>query len=523
MAEEHAQDRHPIGTPLTVAAGMALVCSLLFHGAELVNISINADEENWMGRPDPTGFLLLGRWGLYLATRILLPDSVFPITSLAIFLIAYSICFILLVKRLDIQSPISVVVASPFFFGFPSLIYALVYSPLSFALGLGILAATAVLYLSQRRTLTKLIFCSLLIAFGVSVYQSIIWYAIVVFVADVAACGMRVEQKNPAHCYQMALWYAAITVLGLILYVLSSFLLLSWYGGHIQVLQGYVNFELLLKNPLKALELTLVEILSIYGGWAPFFITQNLFYRLLTGCLGLILILRIATAPISGARRAGVLLLAIIIVLIPFLQHPTAAGFLPYRSLVGVPAALAILAFFATEGATDRVRHWVLLPLSFLLIIEFSAISNRQYYAGILVNQRDRLMAWEMVSRIKQVVPQQPVYKIAIIGMGPLFDDFAVPVVPSSTLGTSLFQINGGNSDRVAGLLILVSGTNFTAATAPEWEAAYDVALKMPPWPSAGSISQLAGVTVIKLGEPTSEQIQLVCLGRQSEFCSRHR
>ena len=186
-----------------------------------------------------------------------------------------------------------------------------------------------------------------------------------------------------------------------------------------------------------------------------------------------------------------------------------------------MPVAAATITLMATEVAPEWIRRWLLLPLSLLLIIEFSAINNRQYYAGQWRTERDKLVASQIVHQIRALSPAEKTYRIAVVGAGPAFNDVIVPIVPTSSLAWSIFEITGGNPRRIANYLGLVSHAKFHPAVPEQYEKSIIFAAAMPLWPKPGSIALMGDVVVIKFGDPTALQVRHACLSRQSEFCSR--
>src|SRR6478609_5976379 len=80
--------------PVRTAIAMALICSLLFHGSQLLIFGIDPDEEHMLGPVQALGFISQGRWGAYLLFRFLLPESIFPITAPTLFLVFYGAAFV---------------------------------------------------------------------------------------------------------------------------------------------------------------------------------------------------------------------------------------------------------------------------------------------------------------------------------------------------------------------------------------------------------------------------------------------
>ena len=216
-------------------------------------------------------------------------------------------------------------------------------------------------------------------------------------------------------------------------------------------------------------------------------------------------------------------LLLTAIVAAPFVQHPINNGDMPYRTLIALPAAVAVLTLFATEASGPRLRRWIILPIMAIVMIQFSAINNKQYYAGHWALERDKVLGTQILSRIEELVPKESTYTLAVVGQGPAKRDALIPKVPSSTLGASFFRWDSGSRGRVAAFLNFLSNATFNPATDDQMEKAFEAAGGMPSWPEPGSIARADGVVLIKLSEPTAGQLQLLCKHRQSEFCAKHR
>ena len=514
-----------IATPVFIAASMALICAFLFHGAELFNFSINADEEHVLGRIPGAIYALTGRWGVYLASLFVLPEQIFPITSLAICLSTFAASFALLVNKFQIRTWQSVVVAAPFFFGFPTLLYIFAYNNNSYALGLGILSSTIALYITDKRSLASFLAGSLLIGFGISCYQAVLWFTMIIYSTDLLFWS--IQEGRHRSVIRTIVWYITVLLGGMVVYLVVWTLFLWWFESPVVYVDSYLHLQALVDSPLTIVSRTMSQVKQIYFGSSPVFMGQNLYYRLL-----MIAFTGIVAWYGFRTKRIWIIALLLSMLFVPFLQYPTSLGYMPFRTLVGVPVATAVMALFATEVAPDWIRRWVLLPLALLLIIEFSAINNRQYYAGMWGTERDKLLASEIVLRIQELAPGQKSFRIAVVGMGPHYDDVVVPAVPTSTLGASLFSITGGNVNRITSFLRFVSPANFmpinpfvpdsklTPGYQEQCERILVFAAKMPPWPVHGSIAQMGDAFVIKFSEPTPRQIQMACRGRQSQFCT---
>jgi hypothetical protein len=506
---------------LAVAIGVAIFCCLFFHGYEVFQYNLSIDEELMLTKVNLLNYVRLGRWGSFFFSWLRAP---LPVTPMLGGLAFYSAAFVLLMRRLGIQHWQSISVAAVFFFGFPTLLYAFAFSNLTLSLGVGTLVSVLVVYVASIRTPARFLLAAFGVAFVTAIYQTLLFFLMVVVLADLAKTFFDKENISWRDCARLGLWYAGILIFGLLIYGLIYFGLLTYFQQQVDYLPSYLAPEKIFAHPIVIAKISLQQIWKVYSGTSPMFVGYKQPYRL--AALLLVVILAIATiASFLKKPWLGIVSAALLIGIAaaPFLQHPLNGGEMPYRTLVAVPAAAAVLGLFATEAAPEPLRRWVLLPLMVLVAFQFSAINNKQYYAGHWALERDKVLGIQIISRIQEMFPEETAYTIAVVGKGPLKYDALIPNVPSSTLGTSFFWWDEGNDSRIAAFLNFLSSAKFTVADPDQVERAYQTSATMPSWPDRGSIARVDGVVLIKLSPPTKEQVKRLCGGRTSQFCAKYQ
>lgn len=516
--------RQQIAVEPIVAAAivMAVFCSLLFHGYEIFQYTLSIDEELMLGKSDPLRYIRRGRWGASVFSWLRTP---LPVTHMMTGLVLYGAAFVLLMLRLQVRNWESVIVAAGLFFGFPVLLYAFAFSNLAPIVGLGALLSVCALYVASERNWPRFLLAALLVAFVTAIYQSLLYFLLVIFIADLARQLWLAGPFDWRTEWRRISWYGGVVLSGLLLYALISWILLKVSGQQLEYLPAYVQPDLLEAHTVAILKRTLEHVWRLYSGAASTFVGFYRPYRVLAVIILAILIWTIAVQ--WRKTKLGALLWALLLASIaaaPFVQHPINNGDMPYRTLMAVPVAAAVLALFATEAAGPLIRRWIILPVMALVMIQFSAINNKQYYAAHWALERDKVFGAQILSRIGELFPRDDIFTVAVVGQGPTKKDALIPKVPSSTLGASFFRWDGGSRGRVAAFLDILSNKDFRSATDEQMEKAFDAATSMPSWPEQGSIARLAdGVVLIKLSEPTKRQLHILCNHRESEFCARHR
>jgi hypothetical protein len=503
---------------MLAAAVMAVAAVLFFHGYEIFNFTLSIDEELNLAGEDIYINIQQGRWGQALRILLLMPDTTAPIVSLGTGFALYSAAFVLLARQLNIRHWGSLAVAAPLFFGFPTLIQSIAFADLALALGIGALASVVALMLADTLRPLAIVAAVLLVAFAVSLYQSLLFFAGIVFLASFAR-GLWSAMRINRDLLLRAAAYAVTILAGLALYAIVNTLLLKALNLQLLYVTQFANPDLL---GAVSVAKALLEATSLYLGTAPPFLDLSFYYRIFIALCGFILILGIVAA-LRVSIVIGILIALILAAILcaPFLQHPLGGGHMPYRTLMAVPAAIGIIALIAAEISPDRLRNWILVPLAALVAIQFSWISNRQYYAGHWALERDSTIASEIVTRIQAVQPGSPNYVVAIIGMLPQARSPLATAVPYSTVGASFFEWDGGNAARINGLLNLLSDAKFHVAPPDLYLQAFDAAAAMPVWPTEGSIAKMGDVVVVKLSDPSAAQLVRFCQGLTIGICAK--
>ena len=188
---------------------------------------------------------------------------------------------------------------------------------------------------------------------------------------------------------------------GLLLYGLISLVLLKSFGQQLNYVTTFFKPDKFTAQPAVVLQRSLQQAWGLYSGAASTFLGFSFFYRVLS-LLCLAILIWTIVSQWKGTKGGTSLFAGLLagIAVAPFLQHPLNHGNMPLRALVGLPAAVAILALFAVEASPQRLRRYVILPLAGLVILEFSAINNKLYHAGHWALERDKVLGTQIISRI---------------------------------------------------------------------------------------------------------------------------
>ena len=142
-----------------------------------------------------------------------------------------------------------------------------------------------------------------------------------------------------------------------------------------------------------------------------------------------VIFLRIVFAQVGWLLRVAALLLLVIAA--PMAMHLLNNGYMPPRTVMGVPQVLAGLVFFAMSSRSKIVQSITAL-LAFACLYNFSVANNRFAFSNYMVWQADRELSGKLQDKINEVLPKVApvndpfgVYPMEIVGWIELdFPDF---------------------------------------------------------------------------------------------------
>jgi hypothetical protein len=239
----------------------------------------------------------------------------------------------------------------------------------------------------------------------------------------------------------------------------------------------------------------------------------------------IVTVVQLLAAPQSVAVKIIGLLALTASLCAPLLMHLLNAGYMPPRTVLGVPFVLAGLVFSASFNSGRALRILLALMVA-ACFFKFAVVNSRYALANQLNWKADQDLSLLVLQRIHsalQSVPDQsPPYPVVLVGAlrpheSPLY-------VHRDVIGSSFYYANGGNTSRVVGLLRSMRQFGFREATAEESLAVAGQAGSMPVWPADGSVGVVKNVIVVKIGEYTPHQIVTLCESTPtSDFCERYR
>lgn len=494
-----------------------LLASFIVYGFEIYNFHLSIDEEMsgiaYSPEQERLWWIRIGRWGMAFLAKCLLPFSILPVIPLATALILYTLGLALIYSCWERHLSWSHVFSGLLAVAFPSLIFVLTFSFLAFGIGAGYLFVGLgfALFEAQKprffRTSSAACF-----GFSISIYQSFLpvifsIYFIRVLVEEFAQAnsGSRGHRSLTEH-----IGFLLTVVIGAALYFAIQQALLHIAHTEHTYIESYWHPELLLQETWKVLSKTAEYIISVlFTGTADFYIDRIISLPvLMAACLATIL-MAVINQRTNWQRIAKVGGLLFLVLFTPFCLHLINNGQMPIRSVLALPVTVSGLFFLALTCASPAVRC-LLVVVGSAAIFQCAVITVRLENSGHLALESDRLLAGRLVDKIELAMAKAettPRY-LEIVGSHTWPENALL--VKREHIGASFFEWDGGNIYRIIPFLRTIGFAELQPIPLDKRCSLGPRVQQVSTWPSDGSVQVLDDVVVVKFGDYTSSQKELL-------------
>ena len=508
-------DKRP--APLTfqaipAAMVVAMVVFLMIYGVELATFSLSIDEEvATFTQESPRAWLSQGRWGMALLTLGFPEFEAIPFLSTALFGLGLLLATHCAIRDFRL-GPAQAVVFAVLHVGFPVWLHVAQFSTLAGGFGIGLAAAAYGSGLAMRaRGWRQRLLAVACIMFAIAVYQTLVVYAAcyLLFVMHGQAQAVASDGVCPRWRFWLAsgVTAAASVMAALVLYALVQRAGLSIVGIDMQYVGGFIQADRLQADPVGMSKQAFAGFASYLSGGHAIFIDWGERVWLLAW-LGLL-----PWSLSRGQRKPGrvrawawrllTVLLALTVVFAPFLMS---AGYLPARAHVAIPLLAAWLASQLLTSDQGRLPAWLWVVLAYVAMV-LASIGQSMFYADRVARGMDESLTAQLLPAIHHSLGEDAgkPFDITLVGSRGLPERSAIR--RAEVFGNSFYEHDGGNPARLALYLGFhgVQGVGAVpVATRPDLLAAADT---MPSWPAEGAVRRVNGVVIIKLGEPSYQQL----------------
>lgn len=495
---------------------LALAATLLLHGFQATHYSLTIDDEYAFYRTDPSRWVADGRWLAYLIERYLIPTPSVPFLPDLLLSAALAYAALTITKTHEVLSYfhrtllLIIFVASPFWYyisefysNIPSLAVGLCFIAIAHHDFYRLFFAPDVSQDPKNVPLpiARLALSSLLVAAAIGAYQSLF----LVYLA--MGVGVILAQAVGRHAARMDLLVPSIvthllttlSAIALYFFIDQAFRHLIQPPASVYI-DNFWRISSLLHHPGVVLGKIADLAIAIYSGDSSAFASPLWASGGLVALTGYLLLHQ---GFQGGISRRFLLLFALIalLMLCPFAIHFATGGVGTMRTLLCVPYVVWFFASISLTFSFMAVRVVVTclaVILTFQLVIcvsKYDAISN-------LAQEHDRALAHSLYIKIVEATPDFSPYRaiqVDFFGTAELQNSY--PSVSTTAIASSFFSWNGGYEvGRKVLYMRLLGYTNIYPTTVEKSKELTSFYEKMTIWPAAGSVRNVGGVVLVKLG-----------------------
>jgi hypothetical protein len=495
-----------------------LVVGVLAFGVDIFSFSLNIDSENhayYFGAQG--GWVAQGRWGMYVLSLLLLPDVVMPWVPILIAVVGAVIGAAFLVHTLSPVRSAADYIAAPIAIACPVIYFAFYFTTLGYGVGVAFAVTGLGIYcLSRGKWLTAMV-AALCFCFGIAVYQAVLPMIAVLFGLYVVSYVIERPDFTFAHVLKHMALFVVSLLLAYALYTTISKLLLHYMeitfdSGY---MSNFMSYQLTTDYFWQTMKKTWPIAVNYYMGGKDYYLYNLLSLRLLFAFALAVTLFRIACAPASGWVRVVAVLLLLAVLIAPMVMHLLNSGYMPPRTVMGVPQVLAGLVFFAM-GSRSKIVQSITAVLAIACLYNFCVANNRYAFSNYMVWQADRELSVKIQDRIGAVLPKiapvsnpHEVYPIELVGWIE-YPETSI-FTQREVIGASFYKWAAGDVERVERLFRTMGVSRYRAATREERLSVVERAQAMPAWPYEGSVDVINGIIVIKLREYNPNQLMVIC------------
>jgi len=494
------------------------VIGVLAYAGDIFTFSLNIDSENHAFEFGAKGgWAMQGRWGMYVLSALLLPDAVMPIIPILIAVVGAVVGAVFFVHILSPVRSAADYVAAPFLIACPVIYFAFYFTTLGYGLGIAFAVSGFGMYLLTKKEWPTTIAAAVCFCFSIAIYQAILPLLAAIFSLFIVSLIIASDAVKLRCLIVYAIHFLAAVIVGYVASVLINKLVLhynqwSFDSGYIY---NFVNYQFTKSYLIEALEKTFIAGKNYYTGGKDYYLYNLVSLKLLFTVTLLATLFRIICAPVAWGFRVLALLLLLAAIAAPMAMHMLNNGYMPPRTVLGVPQVLAGLVFFAMGVRSNVVRSIVAL-LTVVCLYNFCVANNRYAFSNYMVWQADRELSTKIQQQIAKVLPKiAPVndpnasYPMELVGW------IEYPETPIFTqrevVGASFYKWAAGDVGRTEGLFKTMGIVKYRAATREERLSVIEQAQAMPSWPYEGSVDVINGIIVIKFREYNPNQLMVIC------------
>lgn len=494
--------------------------SVIAFGYELFNFSLTIDEELYAVKTSTSqavDWVPEGRWSMYLLSFLFPVNSIIPFVPLLVTLYFSALSFAVVTRIFSAKRSLADYIAAPFFIACPVLYYSYSFNTLNYGLGIGFFAGALSLYLfTYLKITTKWIYSSILMAFSIGVYQAFLPWLLVLCCFHLLGKILGDDKISLKAVRQLGIQLLILVTLSLIVYYAISKLMHFMLGLQpSSYLSIYLRWSLSWTYFDQVINSIKDDIFRYYAGSkAIYYESIKLLGILFFSSLLLIIVSILKSAQSIFVKLIGVLLLGFIVVT-PFSMYFLLGYAMPIRTMLAIPLVLSGVIFFALSISFRPVK-FLLVVIAVFCAFRFVSINNRFAFSDQMMWQADREFTSRIYSQMEKSQDELPIklssqqWPFMLIGSHS-WNEYPT-MVRRENIGESFYYWGSGYIGRALALMRSMGIHDYAPATVEKQRSILRKAHEMPVWPSDGSVAVVEGAMVVKIGNFTAPQLDIICL-----------
>lgn len=497
------------------------IVAILFFSFPLFNFSLTIDEEVASLFTGPNiGWIEQGRWGMYLLSYLILPNSVMPFVPLFITVICSALSYAIITRILSFKRTFADYVAAPLFIACPTLFYLYCFNTINYGIGIGFLLGAIAFYCFLKQGRLSSFAFVILASFVIGIYQAFLVWLVALFFLHLLStiinrnATLTIKQFILINC---RFWL--LLILGIVVYFFVEQLFCVLFKIQISsyLEANFFNLNFSWQYWSYTFHSLLSYIGSYYLGDPSIYIYRLVSLASTTIISSVLILFLIFQGNKSWTIKFFGSIVFFLLVALPFVLVLINGGYMPTRTFISFPLVISGIVFLSW-ACRNKLLKLLIAILVIVSSFNFLVINNRLAFSNYLSWKSDISLTTRLLSRLDSLrvglstSMQDPseVLPLEIIGY------LNRPTSPMmfykkwETIGESFYSHDEGNVYRVVDLMKNLGVYEYRAATIEERKSIMKKTLTMPAWPAYGSVAFVNGVAVIKFGNYSKPQLDVL-------------
>ena len=487
---------------------ITVVVALAAYGFELFNLNLTIDEElASMLSSAPIERLEKGRWGMYFLNQFMFPFTVIPFVPLFVALIFHIGAILLIIESLEVKGIFERTVICAIGISWPGMVYIYSFSNVNYGVGIGLFCIALSLFIFVKNVDNGKLWAVIPAVFAISIYQPFIPALIAVYLLYIICSWDKTDFERLKILTNISI---VILLAGILYYLIQKLLLVLYKASSSSYVSNYFDIKYLHENWNWVLTKLVHFIFYVYSGDETIYGIKIRAIGVILIVLGLGVIFNVLRSRLNYLNKILLFFLLICLTLVPFIGGLFTKGYIPARSLVGMPIVLIGWIIYGLNYRSSIYKSFIAL-LTIICVFQFISSTNHLFASSHFALEEDRLLGLRLITRIEDAQAEfnSEIKYMEIIGYLNRPSTELIPKI--DIIGASFFEWGNGDVVRVLSFLKTIGYDDLQALPLEQRGQMVKTANSMPNWPNIGSVKIVDDVILIKFGPYSDDQKAIIC------------